>query len=62
MLSAEGNNSEINVLCEKYGSDKGESSEQIKPYNWFAHNYADVYELIFKLKKEVLDFKSTLTG
>jgi len=45
-------NSEINVLCEKYGSDKGESSEQIKPYNWFAHNYADVYELIFKLKKE----------
>ena len=45
-------NSEINVLCEKYGSDKGESSEQIKPYNWLAHNYADVYELIFKLKKE----------
>ena len=45
-------NSEINVLCEKYGSDKGESSEQIKPYNWLAHNYADIYDLIFKLKKE----------
>lgn len=44
--------SEINTLCEKYGSDKGESTNEIKPYNWLAHNYADIYELIFKLKKE----------
>ena len=43
--------SEINTLCEKYGSDKGESTNNIKPYNWLAHNYADIYELIFKLKK-----------
>jgi len=44
--------SEINTLCEKYGSDKGESTNEIKPYSWLAHNYADIYELIFKLKKE----------
>ena len=43
--------SELNVLCEKYGSDKGESTNQKKPYDWLAHNYADVYEIIFKLKK-----------
>ncbi len=44
--------SEINTLCEKYGSDKGESTSNTKPYNWLAHNYADIYELIFKLKKD----------
>ena len=44
--------SEINTLCEKYGSDKGESTNEIKPFTWLAHNYADIYELIFKLKKE----------
>jgi len=44
--------SEINLLCDKYGSDKGESTNFNKPYNWPAHNYADVYELIFRLRKD----------
>ena len=44
--------SEINNLCEKYGSDKGVSTSSVKPYNWLPHSYADIYDLIFRLKKD----------
>lgn len=44
-------NSEINKLCDKYGTDKGESTSEGHPYPWPSHNYADVYESMFRLRK-----------
>ena len=44
--------SEINILCDKYGSDKGEVNNIGNPYVWPSHNYADVYELMFRLRKD----------
>lgn len=43
--------SEMNSLCDKYGSDKGESNAKNNPYTWVSHNYADFYQLIFSLSK-----------
>ena len=45
------NNSALNVLCDKYGSDKGEVSSEGNPYPWASHNYADIYELMFRLRR-----------
>lgn len=45
------NNSELNALCDKYGSDKGEVTSENNPYVWESHNYADAYELMFRLRK-----------
>jgi hypothetical protein len=45
------NNSELNALCDKYGSDKGEVTSENNPYVWDSHNYADAYELMFRLRK-----------
>jgi len=45
------NNSALNVLCDKYGSDKGEVSSDGNPYDWASHNYADIYELMFRLRR-----------
>ena len=44
-------NSKINVLCDKYGSDKGEVSSKDNPYVWPSHNYADIYDLMFRLRR-----------
>lgn len=43
--------SEMNVLCDRYGSDKGEVKSGGHPYPWPSHNYADFYESIFHLRK-----------
>lgn len=40
-------NSELNGLCERYGSDKGELTSTGHPYPWPSHNYADLYEGLF---------------
>ena len=44
-------NSMLNVLSDKYGSDKGQTSSKGNPYNWSSHNYADIYELMFRLRR-----------
>jgi hypothetical protein len=36
--------SELNFLCDKYGSDKGEIATTGHPYGWPSHSYADLYE------------------
>ena len=45
----------LNILCDKYGSDKGEVNELNNPYAWPSHNYADVYELMFRLRRNDVD-------
>lgn len=35
------------LLCDFYGTDKGESEEIGHPYNWVSHSYADYYSRIF---------------
>lgn len=47
--------SRINQLCEKYGSDKGSVTDGNKPYNWPSHTYADVYELLFRLRRSSVE-------
>lgn len=44
-------NSLLNVLCDEYGSDKGEVNGDGNPYVWASHNYADIYELMFRLRR-----------
>jgi|TARA_B110001452_G_scaffold203323_1_gene173343 hypothetical protein len=44
--------SELNTLCDKYGSDKGEVTSADNQYPWPSHNYNDVYELLFRLCKD----------
>lgn len=41
----------LNLLCDKYGSDKGESKSDGNPYPWLSHTYTDVYELLFQLRR-----------
>ena len=38
---------ELSLLCDLYGSDKGESKEFGHPYPWPSHSYADYYTRIF---------------
>lgn len=48
--------SELHLLSEIYGSDKGGNPSKSHPYPHKTHNYVDVYELLFSnLKIEVLD-------
>lgn len=42
----------LNILCDKYGSDKGEVTDENNPYTWPSHNYADAYELMFRLRRQ----------
>ena len=42
----------INKLCDAYGTDKGESKKDIHPYEWESHNYADLYEMLFRCRKK----------
>lgn len=44
-------NSILNSLCDKYGSDKGETKPTNNPYPWNSHNYADFYALAFGLRR-----------
>lgn len=46
------NQSILNMLCDRYGSDKGEANSSGNPYTWPSHNYADFYELIFGLGRK----------
>jgi hypothetical protein len=39
--------SDLSMLCDKYGSDKGEIKTEGHPYPWPSHNYADFYEAKF---------------
>ena len=45
-------NSLINQLCDKYGTDKGETKLEGHPYDWLSHNYADFYELLFRCRRK----------
>jgi SAM-dependent methyltransferase len=48
----------LNSLADTYGSDKGEISSGLKPYKWASHNYADFYDLVFRLRRS--DVKSVI--
>lgn len=37
----------VAVLCDKYGSDKGEIRSSGHPYPWPSHTYADLYHRLF---------------
>ncbi len=41
----------INILADKYGTDKGEVSPDSNPYKWASHNYSDFYSLVFGLRR-----------
>ncbi len=41
----------LNILCDKYGSDKGETKQGGHPYTWDSHTYTDIYELLFQLRR-----------
>lgn len=41
----------LNSLCDRFGSDKGESSPIGNPYPWPSHSYADFYSLAFGLRR-----------
>jgi hypothetical protein len=38
---------ELSLLCDLYGSDKGESKEIGHPYPWPSHSYVDYYSRVF---------------
>jgi hypothetical protein len=38
---------ELSLLCDLYGSDKGESKAIGHPYPWPSHSYADYYSRVF---------------
>jgi len=43
----ESKNSEINILCDKYNTDKGGFDPKEKTYPWASHNYAYFYDDLF---------------
>lgn len=49
---AKNDNSQINKLCDLYGTDKGESKKDNHPYLWKSHNYADFYEMLFRCRRK----------
>ncbi len=49
---AKNENAQINKLCDVYGTDKGESKRDNHPYPWKSHNYADLYELLFRCRRK----------
>ncbi len=53
MVSQYHNNkkSELNKLCDIYGSDKGGDDGLPKPYAWPSHTYVEMYDLMFRLHK-----------
>ena len=49
---AKNDNAQINKLCDLYGTDKGESKKDNHPYQWKSHNYADLYEMLFRCRRK----------
>ncbi len=49
---AKNENSQLNKLCDEYGTDKGESKKDNHPYEWDSHNYADLYEMLFRCRRK----------
>ena len=49
---AKNENAQINKLCDVYGTDKGESKNDKHPYEWKSHNYADLYEMLFRCSRK----------
>ena len=45
-------NAQINKLCDKYGTDKGETKTYNHPYDGESHNYADFYEMLFRCRRK----------
>jgi len=41
----------LSVLCDKYGSDKGEVKATGHPYEWASHTYTDFYIRIFQHRR-----------
>ena len=52
LVYAKNENSQINKLCDAYGTDKGESKKDNHPYEWESHNYADLYEMLFRCRRK----------
>ena len=52
LVYAKNVNSQINKLCDAYGTDKGESKKDNHPYEWESHNYADLYEMLFRCRRK----------
>ena len=50
-------NSLLNLLCAKYGSDKGEVNKDNLPYLNQNHTYTDFYELLFLSSLSFFDLK-----
>jgi hypothetical protein len=46
--------SELSILCDKYGSDKGEIKTSGHPYAWPSTSYADYYSLLFAQKRDCI--------
>ena len=42
----------LNILCDKYGTDKGEFNAVSNPYHWVSHNYGDLYDLLFRSSRQ----------
>lgn len=45
--SRRGFSRELATLCDRYGSDKGETATMTQPYPWPSHLYTDLYEMLF---------------
>lgn len=45
---------ELQILCDKYGTDKGSlfCADKSHPYPWQAHSYASIYELLLAPKRK----------
>ncbi len=50
-------NNQLNLLCDKYGSDKGFSNINSRTFfnNWHPHTYADLYSDLFNHCKENIE-------
>ena len=50
---------ELNFLCDKYGSDKGSNynviDKSIHPYPWYPHTYTNIYEILFRSKRNTAE-------
>jgi hypothetical protein len=46
--------SRLSILCDLYGSDKGELQKGSQLRRWPAHTYADFYEMLFEQKREAV--------
>ena len=42
----------LNILCDKYGTDKGELNAVSHPYPWPSHNYGNFYDFLFRSSRQ----------